>query len=92
MLMTATCLVTDKPGLPHQKCHHPESPRAHHDQLPGSSEESLQPDGEQLLPQVYPLRPLQRAVCQRQEASSISPSQTRHWSHLFTAATALIDG
>lgn len=62
MLIMAVYMVTDKPGFPYQKCNHAEPPRAHCNLLPGSSEESLQPDGEQLLSQVYLLQPLQRTV------------------------------
>lgn len=86
--MTAVYVFTDKPGFPHQKCYHPEPPWAHCNHLPSSSEESLQFDGEQLLSQIYPLRPLQRTVqgCQGREKAHevLVQVDTEPWSYLFT--------
>lgn len=66
MLILRVSDIADKLGFPHQERYCPESPWAHSDELPGSSEESLRSDGEQLLPQVYPVWALQRTVCRRQ--------------------------
>lgn len=54
--------IPDQLGLPDQKRHHPEPPGADGHLLRGGAAESLQPDGEQLLPQVHPLGALQRPV------------------------------
>lgn len=72
--MFSVGLLTDKPGLPHQERHHAEPPRAARQHLHGSSEEGLQPDGEQLLSALYPLRPLQRTVQRRQEGAAPHPA------------------